>query len=471
MFKQRYRMAAKTLHTLLLLLAAIPILSAQEISLRKLPVGTPWSDEMAPLVQDSTLYFVSNRKSTWLVNRSDQNDQPLYKVYQAAIGENGRLGHPRIFEVPGQEQLTVGPLSFSADGQTLITTLNTNRNPTALRQETEPKRLGLFEAHKRNQNWSSFKAIEMAAGSASIAHPCLSPDGQHLYFSAELPGGEGGKDLWVSQRTESGWAAPQNLGPAINTPGDEVFPQVTAGGRLYFSSNGHPGLGGMDLYYSEESHGAWSRPIPLPAPINSEFDDFSSFVLSGETSGYFASNREGRDQLYQFEYELSFCEKAQEVVEDQYCFTFFEDSPFDSDTLPHRYIWEFSDGGRALGAEVDHCFPGPGFYEIILSVQDSLSGEELYEVASYDLLLEETRQVYITAPTSPDARNEIILQAELRGFGDVKDVRYFWDFGPGTEKLKGNSIRHSFSKGSHTIRCEAYWDDQRWCSYRIIIVE
>ena len=74
MFKQRYRMAAKTLHTLLLLLAAIPILSAQEISLRKLPVGTPWSDEMAPLVQDSTLYFVSNRKSTWLVNRTDQNE-------------------------------------------------------------------------------------------------------------------------------------------------------------------------------------------------------------------------------------------------------------------------------------------------------------------------------------------------------------------------------------------------------------
>src|SRR5690554_7941833 len=85
-------------------------------------------------------------------------------------------------------------------------------------------------------------------------------------------------------------------------------------------------------------------------------------LFRSETSGYFASNREGRDQLYQFEYELSFCEKAQEVVEDQYCFTFFEDSPFDSDTLPHRYIWAFSDGGRALGAEVDTYAAGPGLY-------------------------------------------------------------------------------------------------------------
>lgn len=471
MFKQRYRMAAKHLHTLFLLLAAIPILSAQEISLRKLPVGTPWSDEMAPVVKDSTLYFVSNRKSAWLVNLTDQNEQPLYKVYQAAIGENGQLGHPRIFEALSQEPLTVGPLSFSADGQTLIATLNTNRNPRTLRQQTKANRLGLFEATRHKQNWQAFSAIQLNTGSASISHPCLSPDGNQLYFSAELPGGEGGKDLWVSQRTETGWAAPQNLGPAINTPGDEVFPQVTAGGRLYFSSNGHPGLGGMDLYYSEQRKGAWSRPIPLPAPINTEFDDFSSFMMDKETSGYFASNREGRDQLYHFKYELSFCEDAREVVEDQYCFTFFEDSPFDSDTLPHRYIWEFSDGSRALGAEVDHCFPGPGFYEIILSVQDSLSGEELYQVASYELLLEETRQVYITGPASPGPRNEIILQAELRGFGDVKDVRYFWDFGPGTEKQTGSLIRHSFGKGSHTIRCEAYWDDQSWCSYRIINVE
>ncbi|WP_158522796.1 PKD domain-containing protein [Geofilum rhodophaeum] len=461
-------MAAKILLSLFLLLAAVPILPAQEISLRKLPVGTPWSDEMAPLVQDSTLYFVSNRKSAWMVNRTDQNEQPLYKVYRATIDKKGRIGHPQPYELFSSEQLTVGPLSFSADGQKVVATLNTARTP---HQDPEPNRLGLFEAHKQNQNWSSFKAIEMAVGSASIGHPCLSPDGQQLYFSAELPGGEGGKDLWVSQRTESGWAAPQNLGPAINTPGDEVFPQMTAAGRLYFSSNGHAGLGGMDLYYSEESRGTWGRPTPLPAPINSAFDDFSGFVLSGETSGYFASNREGRDRLYQFEYELSFCEKAQEVVEDQYCFTFFEDSPFDSDTLPHRYIWEFSDGGREIGAEVDYCFAGPGFYEIILSVQDSLSGEELYEVASYELLLEETRQVYITVPASPDARSEIILQAELRGFGDVKDVRYFWDFGPGTKKQTGSTIRHSFGKGTHTIRCEAYWDNQRWCSYRIINVE
>jgi hypothetical protein len=147
----------------------------------------------------------------------------------------------------------------------------------------------------------------------SVMHPCLSANGDTLYFVSDMPGGQGGMDLWccVRQPADKRWGAPFNLGTPVNTPGNEVFPTIDPAGTLYFSSDRHPGMGGLDIFYSKRVKGKWTPPKNMRAPINSSADDYSYMVdafsenLLGkaDTLGYFSSNRpggKGSDDIYMF---------------------------------------------------------------------------------------------------------------------------------------------------------------------------
>ncbi len=464
-----YRPSIQLLLTALLL---TPSIKAQEINITKLNVNSPASSELAPLVLDSTLYFISNRKSTVLVNIFNQDDQHLYKLYSAPLAPDGSAGKVSLFELTAEQPLTTGPITFSPDGTLLITTLNKTNDLRTARSSNTENQLSLYQSHKRSDTWQPLDEIPFNIGNYSVTHPSLSPDGSMLFFVSNKPGGFGETDIYVSRRTATGWDSPENLGETINTSGSELFPFYHPSGKLYFTSNGHGGLGGMDIFYSIHNDHTWSPPVGLESPINSASNDFSCYVFTDEASGFFASNREGSDNIYQFKYELAFCEQPNEVTEDIYCFTFFEESELDKDTVPHQYRWEFSDGGQARGDEVDHCFPGPGFYEIFLHVIDSITGEELYAVANYELLLEETKQVYFSAPETLQAGDHFSLEAKLMGFGDLEGVQYFWDLGDKEEIRLGTTIQHNFrKKGTYTIKCEAYWDNNQLCSYRVIVVK
>ena len=140
----------------------------------------------------------------------------------------------------------------------------------------------------------------------SLTHPSISPDGRHLYFSSDMPGGAGGKDIYVSHRQGESWSKPENLGPAINTSGNEVFPFIAQDGNFYFASDGHPGIGNLDIFQTRLSDKG-SKIRNIGAPINSEFDDFAIFWNPGNETGYFSSNRpggEGDDDIYRFKMEL-----------------------------------------------------------------------------------------------------------------------------------------------------------------------
>lgn len=135
----------------------------------------------------------------------------------------------------------------------------------------------------------------------SVGHPCLSPDGNSLYFVSDMPGGFGGRDLYVSERGGEEWGAPVNLGDRINTPGDEMFPYMHKDGTLYFSSDGQPGLGHFDIF--EASPGASWSVKNMGSPINTGYDDFGPFIDKDKKSGYFSSNRPGGvgdDDIYHF---------------------------------------------------------------------------------------------------------------------------------------------------------------------------
>ncbi len=146
----------------------------------------------------------------------------------------------------------------------------------------------------------------------NLVQPYLSPDGKQLYFSSDAPDGYGGKDLYFSKMTRDGWSYPKNLGPEINTERQEGFPFIHADGRLYFASNGHTGMGGLDIYSAEFKNEQWGTVKNLQAPINSPADDFSivffpfikpELMDSIESMGYFASSRkggQGNDDIYHF---------------------------------------------------------------------------------------------------------------------------------------------------------------------------
>ncbi len=139
--------------------------------------------------------------------------------------------------------------------------------------------------------------------SYSVGHPAISPDGKTMYFVSDMPGGMGGTDIYYCDKyTDGTWGTPKNLGNKINTTGNEMFPYVANNGTLYFSSNGLPGMGGLDLFYAKGNKDTWTTPENMKYPFNSPKDDFTIY-FTGDETGFLASNREGgkgEDDIYSF---------------------------------------------------------------------------------------------------------------------------------------------------------------------------
>lgn len=166
--------------------------------------------------------------------------------------------------------------------------------------------LKIIKAELVNDEWTNLEELPFNSDDFSNGHPTLSSDGTTMYFTSDRPGGYGASDIYSSKWTGSGWSDPVNLGSVINTSGKEAFPVAADGDTLYFSSDGHPGLGGMDVFMSVKSSSGWSKPINMKSPINSSKDDFSyTFYREGEEiKGNISSTRTGSDQIFEFTYKL-----------------------------------------------------------------------------------------------------------------------------------------------------------------------
>lgn len=198
-----------------------------------------------------------------------------------------------------------GPISFSANQRTFFY----NRNHVKTSNAEGGKKLGVFKLNMYSGNyvggkWYDIEPFIYNSTEYSTAHPALSPDGNVLYFVSDMPGGIGGKDLYYCLREGKSWSKPINLGPLVNTEGDETFPYVDANGVLYFSSTGHLGLGGLDIFKVELNNQVpVSEPKNLGFPINSTKDDFGIIVSTSRVSGFFSSNRYGSDDIFKFDYK------------------------------------------------------------------------------------------------------------------------------------------------------------------------
>jgi len=164
----------------------------------------------------------------------------------------------------------------------------------------------IMVSRRAGRNWGEPKALELGGDSTTVfGNPTISPDELTLLFSSDLPNGKGGKDIWMSSRkgANDAFGRAVNLGSVINTPGDEMFPFMRNDTSIYFASNGHPGMGGLDVFRSTFSNGEWTKPVNMQVPINSAGDDFAIVFNPEEDKGFFSSNRKGgrgSDDLYSF---------------------------------------------------------------------------------------------------------------------------------------------------------------------------
>jgi peptidoglycan-associated lipoprotein len=268
-------------------------------------LNTKWSDYAPAFYKKDQLYFSSDREKGvnskiygWTGNQFCDIWTVTYKADKKAPN-NIKYDIPVLLD---KDKINTpyndGTPAFDSKFGTLYYTQCSGK-------DGKGKSCRIYSATGSGSEWMDPQPLNFSSDSFTCGHPSLSKDGQVMYFASDMPGGYGGKDLYFvtySKRSKE-WGDPVNLGPTINTAGDEVYPFIHEDGTLYFSSNGHIGLGGTDIYFSKGSATDWSTPLNMKSPINSGGDDFSLILSKDKESGYFTSNREGgkgQDDIYRF---------------------------------------------------------------------------------------------------------------------------------------------------------------------------
>lgn len=245
------------------------------------------------------LYFTSTRNDVKGDELSGITGTKNGDIFVSTKDEKGKWTKPEDIDTELNSAYDEGACSFTPDGKTMYLT-QCQSDPSYPRYAT------ICTSSRADASWGKSTPLEITKDTlSSYAHPAVSPDGQWLYFTSDMPGGMGGMDIWRVRLTTGGLGGVENLGAPINTEGDEMFPTFRPNGDLYFSSDGHPGMGGLDIYIAapDTVNGGWTIEHP-GFPLNSQGDDFGMTFEGLHNRGYFSSNRgdgKGWDHIYSFE--------------------------------------------------------------------------------------------------------------------------------------------------------------------------
>ncbi|MAU30426.1 MAG: cell envelope biogenesis protein OmpA [Flavobacteriaceae bacterium] len=270
----------------------------KKFNIQNLSINSEFSD-FGSTIYNNELYFVSARNE----DRKSYgwNNEPFLDIYSSFINDKGSFLEPLLYE-DFSSKFHEGIIAFSKDGNTAYFTRESYFEKEFQKNEinkTKYSQLYIFKATRLNDKWISFEALPFNDSNYSNKNPVLDEKGEYLYFSSNMPGGYGLYDIYRVKINDDGtFSEPENLGQKINTEGQEAFPSLE-NNFLYFSSDGHLGLGGLDVFYSKNIDNKWSNVRNVGIPVNSAADDFS-FVIKGET-GYVSSNRSGgigNDDIY-----------------------------------------------------------------------------------------------------------------------------------------------------------------------------
>lgn len=283
-------------------------------------INSEFSDYGASFYKN-TLVFASARDTGGVfVKKHSWTNQSYTNLYSSLMADNGSLLEPEKFSKKINSKYHESTPVFTNDGLTMYFTRNNYLNGKKGRDSEKGVLLKLYKATKNEGEWDNVSELPFNSNQYSCAHPALSPDEKTLYFSSNMPGSKGMSDIYkVAILSDGNFGKPINLGDKINTQARETFPFISKNNELYFASDGHPGLGGLDVFVAQlnenDTHGKIKN---VGEPVNSNFDDFGFIIDTNSNIGFFSSNREndnlGYDDIYRFTETIQMLKELQQSL-------------------------------------------------------------------------------------------------------------------------------------------------------------
>lgn len=444
-------MMLKGLHKIILtgfLLFIMAFGNAQNLyEVKSLPFNSKEYNEFGPVPYNDGLVLVTYRVQHLYKTEVDIDEKDINDLYFVQKLDTGKWGDLQFFSTELNTKNHEGKATFSKDGNTIYFTRFFNPEGNIVR------------AVKSGGEWKNQVVISLNSTEYRIKDPSLSVDGKKLFFASNASDGFGGYDIYVSTFERGDWSKPKNLGPLVNTSGNEVAPFFHSSGKLYFSSNKHPGLGRYDIFYTREVNGKWVTPKNLPEPVNSNRDDMYYYSGPGDSTGYFSTNRNRSFDIFSFRSLWPAFGECNPIEKNSYTYRFTEDGVIDendSTTSAWLYEWDFGDGSpkvRTTESKAIHTFPGPGQFEVQINVIDTLTGVVMLNANSYPFEATDVEQAIITCSDEIVENTSAKFDASSSNLPSFKKIDYYyWDFGDG-ETAVGVSPEHTYyAPGKYTVK-------------------
>ena len=275
----------------------------ENVSIKNLVGNTRFTDMCANYFKDQLVYSSAKDSFSMVRNTYDWNNQPFLDLYITNPGSGPGAKDSKSVFSSVNTRFHEGSVSFTSDYNTMYFTRNNFLNGRIMTTPDGTNNLKIFTADFNGKEWKDIRSFPFNSDKYSVGHPALSADNKTIYFVSDMPGGYGQTDIYKSEWNGSTWGNPVNLGGTINTSGKEMFTYIDKEGILYFSSDGHPGNGGLDVFAAKQDKSGNYQVVNVVFPINSPYDDFGLVINNDSLTGYFTSNRtggKGDDDIYSF---------------------------------------------------------------------------------------------------------------------------------------------------------------------------
>ncbi|MEO8069332.1 MAG: carboxypeptidase regulatory-like domain-containing protein [Flavobacteriales bacterium] len=274
-------------------------------SVRTVPINSPMAD-LGCAVMDDLLIFSSARGEGAGGTRTYAWDyQPFLNLYTALL-KGATVEDPLVMRKDVNSRYHEGTVTYDSLAHRLYFTRNNWYYGVPEKADNGELKLGIFfsdvtTGEYNNKEWGALVPFDHNDAQYNTGHPCVSRDGRRMYFTSDRPGGQGGTDIWFCDNLGNAWGVPKNMGPKVNTLGDEMYPFIGGDSTLYFASTGHAGLGGLDIFMCRLTKNGPGRVLNMGAPLNSRFNDHGLILLRDDSTGFFVSDRtggKGSDDIY-----------------------------------------------------------------------------------------------------------------------------------------------------------------------------
>ncbi len=419
-----------------------------------------------PVEGDNNLFFTSMRFAN-----EDGSDTPSEEAYQniyLVTKKQGSFAKPHRYHIFdslefGSKNIAAGSISFD------------NSRFFVCKDDK------IYESKGKDTIWG-IPVIMSDSVNAGFGqnHAFLSPDGNTIYFALNNAGGYGGLDIYKCEMQKNGsWGKAINLGKDINTPFDEEGPSMSGDGKtFYFSSKGHVGFGGFDIYKSTVKDGKLGIPVNMGRPFNSSADDlFLKFNKAGDI-GYFSSGRPkgfGDMDIYKVEKVENIDCKT--LVNKTYPVSFDATKSIDPEGVKLKYEWNMDDGTREYGTKFTHVYKRPGTYDVILTSIDSLTNRKLTNEAFVSVVIENALHVEFTSPDAVYQNDTVKLDGSSSVIPNKTASKYTWKIGEAGFGNGGSSTYYIFKNpGTYTIKmqvdfkCNNCKENESYCFSKNITV-